>query len=41
MYDYIAWSLADVEEKSFKIDTIDVYFKNNKGSFELDMKITE
>ena len=41
VYDYIAWSLADVEEKSFNIDTIDVYFKNNKGSFELDMKITE
>lgn len=41
IYDYIAWSLADVEEKSFNIDTIDVYFKNNKGSFELDMKITE
>lgn len=41
VYDYIAWSLADVEEKSFNIDTIDVYFKNNKGSFELDMRITE
>ena len=29
IYDYIAWSLADVEEKSFNIDTIDVYFDNN------------
>ena len=38
---YIIGSLADVEEKRFRINSIDVNFKNNNGSFELDMKISE
>lgn len=41
IYDYIAWSLADVEEKDFRINSIEVNFKNNRGSFELDMKVKE
>ena len=38
---YITWSLADVEEKSFEIYSIEVNFKNNRGLFELDMRVKE
>lgn len=41
VHNYIAESAADVEEKSFRINSIDVNFKNNNGLFELDMKISE